>query len=248
MAVIARVLIVVGFFSGVLLRADVMDQAELDEVHERVRTLLPEMRPGLAIERIKKTPVDGLYEVLLNRGRTLYMSASGDYFLVGDMYEFSSEGIINLPDLARQESRRELMAKVDAASVISFEPNDGTLATVSVFTDVDCTYCQKLHREMPQYHKRGIEIRYLAYPRAGIGSESYSKIVSAWCSDDPQRAITTLKRGDNIPKRTCPNPVAAQYELGGRIGVTGTPSIVLSDGRMLPGYLPAEKLAEELGI
>ena len=142
MAVIVRVLIIVCFFSGVLLRADVMDQAELEEVDARVRALLPEMRSGLTIERIKKTPVDGLYEVLLNRGRTLYMSASGDYFLVGDMYEFSSEGIITLPDLARQESRKELMAKVDAASVISFEPNGRTLATVNVFTDVDCTYCQ----------------------------------------------------------------------------------------------------------
>ena len=164
------------------------------------------------------------------------------------MYEISREGIINLPELARQESRKELMANVDTASVISFTPADGSLATVSVFTDVDCTYCQKLHREMPEYHRKGIEIRYLAYPRAGIGSESYTKIVSAWCADDPQRAITALKRGDNIPQRTCPNPVAAQYELGGRVGVTGTPSIVLSDGRMLPGYLSAEKLAEELGI
>ena len=164
------------------------------------------------------------------------------------MYEVSSEGIVNLPELARQEKRKELMAKVDATSMISFKPASGLLATVSVFTDVDCTYCRKLHREMREYHKKGIEVRYLAYPRAGIGSESYKKTVSAWCSSDPQRAITTLKRGDNIPSRTCPNPVAAQYELGDRVGVTGTPSIVLSDGRMLPGYLSAEKLAEELGI
>ena len=248
MVMIGRALIFFGVISGVLLDADVVDQEELNGVRERVKALLPELRPGLAIEQINKTPVNDLYEILLNGGRTLYISANGNYFLVGDMYEISGEGIINLPELARQESRKELIAKVDAASVISFKPADGVLATVSVFTDVDCTYCQKLHREMPQYHRKGIEIRYLAYPRAGIGSESYSKIVSAWCSDDPQRAITALKRGDNIPQRICPNPVAAQYELGGRMGVTGTPSIVLSDGRMLPGYLSAEKLAEELGI
>ena len=245
---IARALIVIVFFLGIALRSDAVDLAELEGVRKRVDALLPELRSGLAIERIKETPVAGLYEVLLNGNRTLYMSADGNYFLVGDMYEVSSEGIVNLPELARQETRKELMAKVDATSMISFKPASGLLATVSVFTDVDCTYCRKLHREMREYHKKGIEVRYLAYPRAGIGSESYKKTVSAWCSSDPQRAITTLKRGDNIPSRTCPNPVAAQYELGDRVGVTGTPSIVLSDGRMLPGYLSAEKLAEELGI
>ena len=245
---IARALIVIVFFLGIALRSDAVDLAELEGVRKRVEALLPELRSGLAIERIEETPVAGLYEGLLNGNRTLYMSADGNYFLVGDMYEVSSEGIFNLPELARQEKRKELMAKVDATSMISFKPASGLLATVSVFTDVDCTYCRKLHREMRQYHKKGIEVRYLAYPRAGIGSESYKKTVSAWCSSDPQRAITTLKRGDNIPSRTCPNPVAAQYELGGRVGVIGTPSIVLSDGRMLPGYLSAEKLAEELGI
>ena len=244
----ARALIVTVFFMGIALRSSAVDLTELDGVRKRVDALLPELRSGLEIERIKETPVPGLYEVLLNGNRTLYISADGNYFLVGDMYEVSSEGIVNLPELARQEKRKELMAKVDATSMISFKPASGLLATVSVFTDVDCTYCRKLHREMREYHKKGIEVRYLAYPRAGIGSESYKKTVSAWCSSNPQRAITTLKRGDNIPSRTCPNPVAAQYELGDRVGVTGTPSIVLSDGRMLPGYLSAEKLAEELGI
>ena len=244
----ARALIVTVFFMGIALRSSAVDLTELDGVRKKVDALLPELRSGLEIERIKETPVPGLYEVLLNGNRTLYISADGNYFLVGDMYEVSSEGIVNLPELARQKKRKELMAKVDATSMISFKPASGLLATVSVFTDVDCTYCRKLHREMREYHKKGIEVRYLAYPRAGIGSESYKKTVSAWCSSDPQRAITTLKRGDNIPSRTCPNPVAAQYELGDRVGVTGTPSIVLSDGRMLPGYLSAEKLAEELGI
>ena len=244
----ARALIVIVFFMGIALRSSAVALTELEGVRKRVDALLPELRSGLEIERIKETPVPGLYEVLLNGNRTLYISADGNYFLVGDMYEVSSEGIVNLPELARQEKRKELMAKVDATSMISFKPASGLLATVSVFTDVDCTYCRKLHREMREYHKKGIEVRYLAYPRAGIGSESYKKTVSAWCSSDPQRAITTLKRGDNIPSRTCPNPVAAQYELGDRVGVTGTPSIVLSDGRMLPGYLSAEKLAEELGI
>ena len=94
----------------------------------------------------------------------------------------------------------------------------------------------------------GIEVRYLAYPRAGIGSRSYQKIVSAWCSDDPNGAITRLKAGEEIPDSTCTNPVAGQFELGGQVGVSGTPAIVLEDGRLLPGYMPAEDLAKTIGI
>ena len=155
----ARALIVIVFFLGIAFRSGAADLAELEGVRKRVDALLPELRSGLAIERIKETPGAGLYEVLLNGNRTLYMSADGNYFLVGDMYEVSSEGIVNLPELARQEKRKELIAKVDVTSMISFKPASGFLATVSVFTDVDCTYCRKLHREMRQYHKKGIEVR-----------------------------------------------------------------------------------------
>jgi len=101
---------------------------------------------------------------------------------------------------------------------------------------------------VPELNRLGIAVRYLAYPRAGIDSNSYDKIVSAWCADDPQKAITLAKLGQEIDHATCDNPVAAQYELGNEIGVTGTPALVYEDGTMVPGYVPAEKLAAQLGI
>ena len=93
-----------------------------------------------------------------------------------------------------------------------------------------------------------MEVRYLAYPRAGIGSESYDRIVAAWCSEDRNAAITRLKSGDDIPMKSCANPVAQHYELGRQVGVTGTPAIVTEDGRLLPGFMPAEQLAKSIGI
>ena len=122
-------------------------------------------------------------------------------------------------------------------------------ASVTVFTDVDCFYCQKLHNEVPAMNERGIEVRYLAYPRAGVGSESYRKIASAWCDKDPQEAITRLKNRQNIPENVCPgNPVADQFMLGQQAGVRGTPALVLESGEMVPGYLSAQDLAARVGI
>jgi thiol:disulfide interchange protein DsbC len=140
------------------------------------------------------------------------------------------------------------MAAVDVKDTVVFPTGGERKAVISVFTDVDCGYCQKLHREVPRLNELGVEVRYLAYPRAGIGSRSYQKIVSAWCAEDPNSAITALKSGQEIPDSDCTNPVAAQYELGQEVGVSGTPAIVLEDGRLLPGYLPADQLAQAIGI
>ena len=97
-------------------------------------------------------------------------------------------------------------------------------------------------------NKMGVEVRYLAYPRSGVGSPGYDKLVTAWCSADRQDAITRMKRGEELPPKTCENPVAREYELGHLAGLTGTPSIVLEDGRMLGGFVTADQLKEELGI
>jgi thiol:disulfide interchange protein DsbC len=122
-------------------------------------------------------------------------------------------------------------------------------AFVSVFTDVDCFYCQKLHQEVPELNRRGVEVRYLAYPRAGVGSDSYRKIASAWCASDKLTAMTRLKNRETIPDNVCPgNPVADQFLLGQKVGVTGTPALVLESGQLLPGFMPADALVQRLGI
>ena len=174
---------------------------------------------------------------------------TGTYFVVGDVYQRLNQRIVNLSDLRRNEDRRELLAGLDESEMVVFEPaTDNRKAEITVFTDIDCGFCRKLHQEVPELNRLGIAVRYLAYPRAGVGSESFDKIVSAWCSKDQKRALTRAKAGETIPSLTCDNPVARHFELGGRMGVTGTPAIVLESGRLVPGYLPAERLAAELGL
>lgn len=215
-----------------------------DKLVERLRGL----RPEIPIERVSATPVPGIFALELAGGTVFYGTADGRYLFAGDLYELGNKDLINLAEVRRTEKRRELMASVSRDDMVIFPASGRTRAVVNVFTDVDCGFCRKLHQEVPRLNEMGIEVRYLAYPRAGVGSRSYQKIVSAWCADDPNEAITQLKTGQEIPDRACANPVASQLDLGRKVGVTGTPALVLEDGRLLPGYFPADELAQKVGI
>jgi|TARA_Y100000310_G_scaffold323554_1_gene384130 thiol:disulfide interchange protein DsbC len=214
---------------------------------EEVRQKLLSSKPDLPILKISNSPLKGFYQVSLPGGSILYVSEDAGHFIAGDLYKVNSNGLLNLTENERSVSRRELIASIDSSEMLSFAPAE-TKASVVVFTDVDCSYCRKLHREVPELNRLGIAIRYLAYPRAGINSASYNKIVSAWCADNPQVALTKAKMGQEIPAKTCDNPVAKHYQLGNEIGVTGTPALLLEDGRLLPGYQPAADLAELLNM
>lgn len=209
---------------------------------------LKALRPDIPIERVTPSPLPGIYQLELAGGTVFYGTEDGRYLFAGDLYELGDDDLVNLAEAGRVVKRQELMAAVDVEDMVVFAPSGERKAVISVFTDVDCGYCRKLHQEVPRLNELGVEVRYLAYPRAGIGSSAYQKIVSAWCAEDPNGAITALKAGQEIPDADCTNPVSAQYELGHEVGVNGTPAIVLEDGRLLPGYLPADQLAQAIGI
>lgn len=209
---------------------------------------LKALRPDIPIEAVNLSPLPGIYELKLTGGTVFYGTEDGKYLFAGDLYELGDSELVNLADLGRAENRRELMATVAIEDMVVFPANGQRKAVINVFTDVDCGYCRKLHQEVPALNEMGIEVRYLAYPRAGVGSPSYAKIVSAWCAEDPNAAITELKAGNDIPPLSCENPVAAQFDLGHEVGVTGTPAIVLEDGRLLPGYAVAADLAATIGL
>jgi thiol:disulfide interchange protein DsbC len=215
---------------------------------QRLVDRLKALRPDIPIENVSSTPVPGIIALELAGGTVFYGTADGRYLFAGDMYELGEDELINLAESGRAEKREKLMAQVDTDDMVIFSPKGPVKAAINVFSDVDCGYCQKLHQEVPALNDMGIEVRYLAYPRAGIGSQSYDKIVSAWCAADPNAALTKLKARETIPSATCPNAVADQYELGREMGVAGTPAIVLQDGTLLPGYMPADKLAEAVGV
>lgn len=201
----------------------------------------------LEIISISATPLPSIYEVELNTGEILYSDISGDYLFAGDMYQTSSAGLLNLSSSKKQKRSLEKIAAIPAEEMIIFTP-DVIKASITVFTDVDCTYCRKLHSELDDLMAKGIEVRYIAYPRGGIDAGSFDKMISVWCSDDRKKSLTQAKNGQNLPAGDCDTPIMSHYELGNELGISGTPALVFPDGRVIPGYMDANRLAAMLQI
>lgn len=196
----------------------------------------------LSVQRIRPSPMEGMLEVTLNSGEVLLTDPDGEFMLTGDLLRTSPQGFVNLSARTRQQQNAERVAAIPEEEVISFTPDGEVRATISVFTDVDCTFCRRLHGDIDEILEHGIKVRYLAYPRGGTSADSYGKMLSVWCADDRQRALTQAKHGQNVPERDCDNPVLKHYELGNRLGITGTPAIVLPDGTVVPGYVDVDRL------
>jgi len=204
--------------------------------------------PQLQIAAVEESEIKGLYRVTSVNDQIIFTDKDAQYFLSGELFGLQKNQLVNITEQRRQAGRAEKVAAISESDRLTFPARGERKATIFVFTDIDCGYCRKLHDEVPRMNELGIEVNYLAYPRAGVGSASYNKIVSAWCAEDRRQAMTDAKAGKSIPPKNCANPVAAQFEMGGQMGVTGTPAIVLEDGTLVPGYVPADKLAEGLGI
>lgn len=214
-----------------------------DSISERLSSAVP----GLKISSVRESEAKGLYEVKSNNGDIIYTTPDGQFLLTGDLLRVSSNGIANVTEEARAGERRKTMDSYGEKGVISYKA-DNEKAVVDVFTDIDCPYCRKLHDEVPQLNDYGITVNYYAYPRSGPGTPSFTKYMSVWCAEDQQSAMTSAKSGKSVEAATCDNPVREQFELGRRVGVTGTPAIVLEDGNIVRGYVPAKNLAEGLGL
>ncbi len=228
--------------TGCLALIGVLPAGAAEEVPEALRAGLARALPGMTAERIVATPLAGIYQVSLGT-RIVYVSADGRYLLQGDLFDLTTRR--NLTEEAMRVVRREALEALAEDEMIVFAP-PAPRHTVTVFTDIDCPYCVKLHSQMAEYNRLGIAVRYLAYPRAGLDSASYRKAVAVWCAEDRRQAITDAKAGRAVAARQCDNPVAAQYRLGRSLGVSGTPTLILEDGSVVPGYLPPRQLLARL--
>lgn len=218
-------------------------------VADKIIAKLQMARPGIPVASIQHTPLADIYKVTMSgAGNVAYASADGKFLFTGKMLGIAPGKFVDVHEIDMIPVRRERMAQVELSDMVIFPAKGERKAYINVFTDVDCGYCRKLHLEVPELNAKGVEVRYLAYPRAGIGSHSYKKIASAWCADDRLDAMNRLKSGGHIPDLSCQSPVAKQFNLGSELGVNGTPAIVLADGTMLPGYLPAAALIERLKL
>jgi thiol:disulfide interchange protein DsbC len=207
-----------------------------------IKATIAKKFPDINIDVVRPSPMKGVYEVVMGAD-TAYVSADGKFLIAGDLYEIETR--TNLTEAGRQKTRVEALAKLDERDMIVFKPTT-VKHTITVFTDVDCGYCRKLHSEVKQLTDLGIKVRYLAYPRAGPNTEDWRKMEAVWCAKDRNNAITEAKAGREVKSAQCSAPVAKQFKLGEQMGVRGTPAIFTAAGDYIGGYLTPGQMLKEL--
>lgn len=214
-----------------------------EDIKSRIVLAVPEVK----ITEVSKTPVKGIYLVKTHND-IIYASESGRYiFVQSQMLDLDkNRDDWNLTEEALVESRKPLLKQLKNEDLIVFGDKKSK-ASVVVFTDYTCGYCRKFHKEVDDLNKLGIEVKYAAFPRAGIGSDTYNKTVAIWCANNRNEAIASAKLGKEFSSDKCDdNPVSMHYQLGQKLGVRGTPALLLEDGTLIPGYMPAEQLAQKI--
>ena len=236
-----RIVITVASLIAVL--APAAHAEEVDAKLEAVRTKISGMFDAIDPEHINRSPVEGWYTV--QKGSIIaYVSADGRYLLQGDLIDLD-EGV-NLSELSRNDVRREIVASLPDEDAILFAPAE-VRHSVTVFTDIDCTYCRKLHNEIDDYMAQGIAVRYVLYPRNGMRSRAWSTSENVWCASNRNFALTAAKQDREFEFSSCDaSMVAKHYQLGQEIGLTGTPAIVTEEGELIAGYMPASALSMRL--
>ena len=230
-----RVLFSLAIAASATVQADAASEAK---VREAVKTLVPSAQ----IDSVVESKLTGFYEVTLS-GQVLYVSADGKYLVQGMVYDIANKR--DLTEEKKSGMRQTALAGVPKNRLISF-PAKAEKHRVIVFTDIDCGYCRKLHQQIAEYNNLGITVDYLFFPRSGPNTPSFDKAVTVWCAADRNKAFTDAKAGVEQEKKTCDNPIAADFELGRKLGVNGTPMIVARDGSQIGGYLDPAQMLERL--
>jgi len=229
--------------SAVFAQATPAAPAKAAEAKADPRAAIVNKIDGLKLEDVRISPITGLFEI--SRGSDInYVSGDGRYIIVGDMIDLDSDS--NLTETRRRGIRSRIIETVPENEMLVFSPKDPKY-TITVFTDIDCSYCRRLHSQMTEYNRLGIRVRYLFFPRSGPNTDSWRKAESVWCAANRNDALTRAKNGEEIKSAKCAGDVVARdYELGHKLDVEGTPAIILPSGEMLPGYAPPSQLAKYL--
>jgi thiol:disulfide interchange protein DsbC len=227
-----------------------------DKIKETIAKRLQTVDKQFGVKTVVPAANTGLYEVELVSGEVIYSTADGQYIFGGTLFEVANGQLKNLTERKTIAKRVQALTAVKSKDMVVFQAKNQK-AIINVFTDIDCGYCRKLHQEVPKLNELGVTVRYLAYPRAGVYADaskknltaSFKKIKSVWCDENPTEAMTKAKTSGFIKDNLkCDAPIEAQFQLGQQIGVRGTPAIILENGEMLPGYMPAEEIAKRLKI
>ena len=230
-------------FIFILISFSVFVFSDKELISAKLENILP---ADAVIESIEPSIFDGIYKVYYGDLQPIYVSQDGNFFIYGDMYQINSNRIINITNEETKSRRVDLLSSIPSNELIIFKSKN-EISAITVFTDVDCGYCRKLHSQISEYNKVGITVKYAAFPRSGIGTQTFTRMVGAWCADDPKKVITDLKNDKKLNLDFCDGqPIAKHYVIGQKLGISGTPAIITPDGELIPGYVSPEELLSRL--
>ncbi|MGL4475394.1 MAG: bifunctional protein-disulfide isomerase/oxidoreductase DsbC [Shewanella sp.] len=214
-----------------------------DAQMQKIKTKLSDSL-SIDVASMQESPLPGLVQAITDRG-VVYITEDGTKLFHGNIYDLD-QGMKNLTELALAGPRLDMINSFTNQMLVFPAKNEKHVVTV--FTDISCGYCRKLHAEMKDYNDAGITVRYLAFPRQGVPSKNADDMRSIWCAANPNQAMSDAQNGQAVPLAKCDADIAGQYKMGASIGVSGTPAIVLADGSMIPGYQPASDLKKMLDM
>ena len=212
--------------------------ADEENLKNKIAKILPQ---GLPINFIETSLLPDFYVVNVANNQILYVSKSFEFVLAGEVIQLKEGKITSLNDKYQTKLVKNILSTINSKESINFISNKEKYK-LTIFTDISCGYCRLLHSEIDSYLKEGLTINYLAFPRDGLNGSVYKDMMSAWCSKNPKQSLTMLKNGEEIEELQCNNPVSDHFRKGSLLGITGTPTIILEDGRKFSGYIPAKEL------
>ena len=247
-AIVAALSLCLGM-AATLVRADesaddadveVAGAAANDGALDAIRERIAETLPGLTATSVAETPVPGLYELVVD-GQIYYVTESAEYLLDGSLIELGTR--TNLTEHRLGGIQTALIEEIGEDNMLIYEPDEPSERSLTIFTDISCGFCRRLHQDIDVLLDAGVRVRYLLFPRAGLGSPGHQALESVWCADDPLAAMTTAKAGGQVPEKRCENPIESHVALAERVGLRGTPLIYLDNGDRIPGFREADALA-----
>lgn len=214
-----------------------------------LRARIAEVDPNFEPDEIRRTPVEGLFEVV-SGASVFYMTGDGQYLLRGELVDLADNR--NLTAERRQQLIHRRVESVGEDSMLVYEPKQGPAQhSITVFTDTSCPYCQRLHVGLLELLEQyPVKVRYLMFPRAGLQARSADTLRNVWCAADPQQAMTAAKAGRKVEQReaSCETPIREHFQVAQEIGVRGTPYLLVDDGPIVPGYRDNATLLNMMGI
>ncbi len=214
--------------------------ASADEEIDTLSKALAKRFPNVTVDKLERTAIPGLYQLVAG-SQVVYTDVNGRYMIEGDLIDMDTGK--NFSEIAKAGIRLKALAQLSDDEMVVYQP-EKVEHTINVVTDIYCPYCRKLHNEMDDYLDNNIKVRYILLPLKG--KKDVEDTVSVWCADDRNLALDIAKAGGGVEKKSCPNPLAKHKLVSRQLGVTGTPAIVLEDGRMLPGYVPVKEVVKLL--